>query len=488
MKPQQIHFITERPYVALGLASLTLLSACTTTAPQADLTSSLERPLPENWQSTSPEVSNSEAAPEELSDWWHRFGDPELDRLIEIALAQNTDTQAALSTIRRSRAARGVTEGGFWPSLTGGVGAGSSHSEGLDGNTSSSSENFSASLDASWEIDLFGQQRSGLTAADANLASTVELYGNARVSLAAEVANTYISLLALDAQEERFIASLFLREKNLQIAQWQEQSGEGDQLSVAQLTTDIEQTRSSLPDISQNITETLNSLAVLTGQTPQELRSFLDQADELPSFPARISVGIPAETLKQRPDISASLYQLTAAEAELTGAKRSRLPSLRLSGSISLAEGDASDLFDPQQLLSNIAASLSAPIWQAGAITNQIKIEEEDLTQAYLSFERTVLEALSEVENALSAIQNRSEKLNALQRAEVSAKQSAQLAQQQYDAGEVDLLTLLDAQRSELSTQISRISTQADTLTAHIQLYKALGGGWNPSNDLPEAL
>lgn len=484
MKPPRRLSEFERPFIALGLASLTLLSGCTTSNLKSDLNASLERPLPLTWQSKE----TSPAAAENLQSWWQRFGDPQLERLIEIALEQNTDTRTALSAIRRARAIRGVTASGFWPSLTSAVTAGSSHSTGLDGNPSSSAESSTASLDASWEIDLFGQQRSELSAADATLASTVNLYADARVSLAAEVATTYIKLLSLEAQKERVLTNLTLREKNLEIAQWKEKAGEGTHLHVTQLTTEVEQTRSSLPDYAQNITETLNSLAVLTGQTLEELRNSIHHPDDLPAFPATIAVGIPAETLKQRPDINASLHQLMAAEASVNGAKRSRFPSLSLTGSIGLGEDDLSELFDPQELLSNIVASLSAPIWRSGAITSQIRVEEEDLTQAYLTFERTVLEALAEIEDALSSVHNRSDKFTSLELAQTAAENSARLAQQQYDAGEVDLLTLIDAQRSELDIQISRISTQADTLIAHIQLYKALGGGWNQSNDLTEDL
>jgi outer membrane protein TolC len=155
-----------------------------------------------------------------------------------------------------------------------------------------------------------------------------------------------------------------------------------------------------------------------------------------------------------------------------------------LRGSIGIEAFKAGDLFDPEQLIANAIASLSAPIWDAGRISRNIEIQTENLTQAYLNYERSVLVALTEVENALSGIDNLNSELAILERASAAARRATQLAQLQYESGETDLLTVLDTQRTELGLDQNRISTQAEVLQAHVELYKALGGGWS----VPSAL
>ena len=218
---------------------------------------------------------------------------------------------------------------------------------------------------------------------------------------------------------------------------------------------------------------------MLTGRMPQSLQVQLQQFEQFPAVPASIAVGIPAETMRQRPDIRAAENAILAAQSQLTAAERSRLPSLTLSGSIGVDALTAGDFIDPQFIISRLAAGLSAPIWNAGQISRNIKVQAEVLEQAYLRYESSVLAALSEVENALSAIGKRNQQLLTLERAAKAAKQAAELAQMQYEAGEADLLTVLDAQRTELSLEQTRISTHAQVLNAHVQLYKSLGGGWS---------
>ncbi|MDQ8182144.1 efflux transporter outer membrane subunit [Pelagicoccus sp. SDUM812005] len=453
------------------------LSACATTTSILQSQADFDAELPSAWQNAT--ETDASLDTESLSQWWELFGDPQLESLVEDALANNPDIRSALSAIRMARAERGLEQADLWPSLTASASASNAHTKDRVNDSSTDVESYTAGLDASWEIDLFGKQRQYLNAADAELAAAADDYRQVQVSLAAEVAATYLSLCSYEAQLEVVRSSLDTREVTLQIAQWQEQVGEGDALSTQQSIASAEQARSQIPDLEQSIAETRNSLALLTGRTPPSLLDQLELPATFPQAPASIAVGIPAETLRQRPDVRSAENAILAAQSRLDATELSRFPSLKLSGSIGVDALSAEDLIDPQRILSGLVAGLSAPIWNAGSISRTIEIQREALTQSYLDYERSVLAALSEVENALSSIKKRNQQLDTLERASEAAQESVVLAQMQYEAGEVDALTVLDAQRTELSLQQSRIATQAQALAAHVQLYKSLGGGWS---------
>jgi NodT family efflux transporter outer membrane factor (OMF) lipoprotein len=461
--------------------SLGFLSGCATTSTSFEPKLDFDNNLPDSWQNAkaATETLDSDA----LSQWWLRFGDPQLEALIEDALQNNPDIRSALSAIRQARAERGLESAELWPELSASASGSGSQTHDIDANNSSSSDNYDASLDASWEVDLFGQQQLYVDAADADLAESVEDYHQAQVSLAAEVAADYLSLCSYQAQLEIVKKSLATRKSTQEIVQWQESAGEGDALDTQQSIASTEQVRAQIPDLEQSIQETRNSLAVLSGRTPAALEQALKQPTTFPSAPASIAIGIPADTLRQRPDIRAIENTIVAAQARLTAEELSRLPSLNLNGSIGLEALSTGDLLDPQYIIASLAASLSAPIWDADRISRNIEVKAEQLQQAYLDYEAGVLNALGEVEDALSSIDKRNQQLASLQNATNAAQRAAELAQLQYEAGEVDLLTVLDAQRTELSLEQSRTTTQAEALSAYVQLYKALGGGWDTSTD-----
>jgi NodT family efflux transporter outer membrane factor (OMF) lipoprotein len=455
---------------------LGFLSACATT-PSLEQKTAFDASLPTAWQNTT----NQQVAldTEALSQWWSRFGDPQMESLIAQALQNNPDMRSALSAIRQARAERGLESAALWPTFSASVLGSGTRTSDLKNSSSSHSDNYQAAIDASWEVDLFGQQQQLVNAADAALAATTEDYHQAQVSLAAEVASTYLTLSAFETQLNIVQKNLATRESTLEIVQWQETAGEGDALSTQQSIASAEQARAQLPDLEQSIEETRNSLAILTGRTPATLKAQLKQPANFPSAPQSIAVGIPTETLRQRPDIRAIEMSILAAQSRLTAAERSSLPSLNLNGSIGVDALNAGDLVDPQYVVANLVAGLSAPIWDAGRISQNIEVQTEQVLQSYLDYESAVLTALAEVENALSAISNRDQQLDTLQRATAAAQKSTELAQLQYEAGEVDLLTVLDTQRTELNLKQSLTTTQAQALNAHVQLYKSLGGGWS---------
>lgn len=456
---------------------LLLISACATTSSISDTRADFDATLPTNWQNETEPTGAFDAT--ELSHWWSRFNDPQMEALITEALEHNTDSRITLSNIRKARAERGLEEAGLWPTLNGNTSVSSANTRDRHANTSSSSEIYSAGIDASWEVDLFGKQQQYLLASDAELSAAAEDYYQVQVSLAAEVASTYLELCSYEARLSIVQQNLSNREETLKITQWQQDAGEGDAMSTQQSISSVEQARAQIPELEQSIVETRNSLAILTARTPESFTTLAPSAASFPQAPESIVIGIPADTLRQRPDIRATELRIEAATANLSATERSRLPSLNLSGSIGVEALSSGDILDPQHIISNIVAGLSAPIWDAGRISRNIEIEQEKLTQAYLSYEDSVLNALAEVENALSAIQTGNTQLATLKKAAEAAHQASELAQLQYSVGETDLLTVLVTQQTELVVKESLATTESQALNAHVQLYKSLGGAWS---------
>lgn len=433
-------------------------------------------PPPARWQNSKSQTTRLDIA--SLTRWWQRFHDPVLNELVEGALKTSPDLRTALSKIEESRARRGVERAALFPTLNAGV-SGQTSRRDTDGSPVTSDENYSADLDMSWELDLFGKQRQLVKAASADLAQASENYYAAQVTLTADLAEAYVNLRQAEAQLAVAEDSVKTRSETTQITTWKEQAGNASALDRLQSETTLEQARAAIPTLKRTIGQTRNQIALLSGKTPGALDTLLAKRRPIPSVPAKLALGIPAETLRQRPDVRAAERGIEAAIARTTSAERERLPSLSLSGSLGLEALKAGRLFTPETVAANVLGQLSAPIFDAGRIRSNIAIQSAQERQAFIAYESTVLTSLSEVENALIAVQRNSERLAVLQRAVVTAREAATLARQQYEAGQVDLLVVLEAQRTLLSVEDQRVSTQGDEILSHIQLYKALGGGWS---------
>jgi multidrug efflux system outer membrane protein len=270
------------------------------------------------------------------------------------------------------------------------------------------------------------------------------------------------------------------REETSQLATWRTQAGEADSLESSQALSSLEQARAAVPSVQQTISQTRNLLALLAGKAPGSLDGTLNAGKKAIPDPARsLAVGIPADTLRQRPDVRLAGYQLLAAAADVRAADAERYPSLNLTGSLGLNTLSSGKLFNPETASTGIIVGLTGPIFDAGRIRATIDAQSAVEDQAFQTYRATVLTALSEVENSLIACRRTTERLATLEKATAAASEAAGLAQQSYQAGETDILTVLDAQRSLLGLESNLFSARADRTNSYIQLYKALGGGWS---------
>lgn len=455
------------------------LTACATVGP--DYTQpALALPAGWNRQGQPAEQGVNAAATGDLSRWWQRFNDPLLSQLVEQALVASPDLRSARARVREARARAAVASAGLYPGVTASGSARRSNSSEESG-SGATHDLFSAGFDATWELDLFGGIRRGVEAAEADLESSVARLQDALVSLVAEVATNYVEVRSLQIRLDIARDNLASQSETLQLTEWRAQAGLVSSQDVEQARSNREQTRSQIPSLETGLAEAEYRMDILLGTSPGTLHERLATSGALPSVPGQIAVGIPADTLRQRPDIRAAERTLAAETARVGVAEAQRYPSFTLSGSIGLEALTLGSLGNSGAATSSLLAGITAPLFDAGRLRNQVAIQNALREQALITYEKTVLTALQEVENALVGIVRNRERVEALTSATESANRAEEMARQRYSAGLIDFQSVLDTQRSVRTIEDSLATSRSDGVLALIRLYKALGGGWSPS-------
>lgn len=451
------------------LALVVLLSGCASLSPQA--TALPQTQVPVAWSSggTAPTAATS------LAQWWQRFDDPLLTRLVTQALQANTTVRSAQAALQQARALRDVSSANLLPRLNA---AGSAQRSKSGGNEAGNL--FKAGFDASWEPDVFGARRSALNASEADARAAQASLAEAQVSIAAEVAVTYIELRGLQARLAIARNNLASQSETQQITDWRVQAGLASSLDLEQARAASAQTSAQIPTLETGATQAQYSLAVLTGQAPGTLQALLTAAGPMPQAPGALALSLPADTLRQRPDLRAAEQRVSAALARVSQADAARYPGFQISGSLGLNALSLGSLASGT-VASALLASISVPLLDGGAARAQVRAQEAALEQTRVAYEATVLTALKDVEDALVALQGDRERLARLQIAADAAGNAELLARQRYASGLIDFRTVLETQRTLLSTQDSVENTRASLSADHVRLYKALGGGWTPA-------
>lgn len=438
------------------------------------------------WSTTVQGVTTSDTG--DLSRWWERLGDATLTELIDRAVADSPTIHIAQARLRQSRAQREQAAAALWPTVSAGGSAATQRSGNRvfseDGSSTvtrnSMTGSYGASIDASWEPDIFGGTRRGIDAASADLlASEATLHG-AHVSLAAEVAVTYGELRALQARLDIARRNEQSQAETLELTAFREQAGLVGSLDVEQARASVEQTRAQIPSLEASIAQATYRLATLAGAEPGSLTARLSAPAPLPAVPDSVAVAIPAETLRQRPDVRAAEQTIVAETARLDQSRRQQYPRFSLSGTVGLQVLTGA-VSGGTTTMASLAANAMQTLFDHGRIRQQIAIQSAIQEQAVASYEATVLTALEEVENSLVSMEMARVRLQSLVAARAAAETAALLARSQYSAGLTDFQTVLITERSILTLQESVAMTEGDRLTALIQLYKALGGGWSPA-------
>ena len=450
-----------------ALLSATLLAGCAT-GPDYRAPSTAELAIPAEHAVAGAGQPLDER---QLARWWSRFNDPMLEEVIDKALAGNLDLAQGRARLVQAREAAVQAGAAYWPTASASVDGGRNfRSTGTD-NTS-----FSLGANASWEFDLFGGIGRSVEAARAEAQGVAYDLAAVRVAIIAETATNYIQLRL--AQEQLGIAreALVVQDDNLQIAGWRVMAGLASSLDEEQARTQRAQTAASIPGLEQASRNALARIAVLTGQAPGEATRLLETASPIPAAPAAIAAGFPADTLRQRPDVRAAERSLAAQTARIGVARSALLPALSINGNIgtnALRLGNLGDV-----ITGGLFAGLSQLIFDGGARASRVRAQRAGADGAFSAYQQSVLSALQDIDNGLAANEATAERLRQSAIALDAAGNSAILARMQYRSGLTDFRTLLEAERSLLSSRNSEAASRADRTLAAVQLYRALGGGW----------
>jgi len=418
----------------------------------------------------TPEAQGAELT---QATWWSDFHDPLLTELTTRAMQANPSILSAQAALQQARALRDVKLAANRPNLT--------VSGGVQRNTADGTEAsviFRGGLDASWELDVFGANKSAVANSEADLLAARASLRDVQLSMTAEVALAYIQLRGLQAQLDIAQHNLGSQQETLQITRWREQAGLVTSLEVEQSQTAVAQTAAQLPALQSSMAKTNHSLAVLTGQRPHELDTLLMSARPIPQVATQLADVIPADSLRQRADVRAAEARITAAMASVDAAEAARLPKFKLGGSVGLTALTLAGFSNGSALATQILASVSVPLLDGGASKAKVRAEQAVLAQTRANYQNTLLTALKEVEDALIALHHDRERLGFLQQAASAADNAALLALNRYNSGLIDFQTVLQTQRTLLGAQDSVASLQADLSSGHVRLIKAMGGGW----------
>lgn len=452
----------------LGLALL--LQGCAHRAPVAS-----EAPgaaLPVAWNAPLPAGVAVLPQADDLARWWERFGDPQLSALVAQALQAHPSALSAQAALRQARAQARVQAAGMLPDVSLSGSAQRSRSGGQTGNS------FQVGLDAGWEPDLFGRLDAGVQASQADARAAQASLEQVHVSLSAEVALQYISLRSLQQRLAIAQRNLETQQQTLQITDWRVQAGLATSLVAEQARAAAEQTAAQVPQLQASLAQARHALAVLIGQAPAALDAALAAPQAVPQPSQALALDIPADTLRQRPDVRVAQERVQAALARVSQADAARYPSLRLSGSLGLRALTLGAMGDSASLVHSLLGSVAVPLFDGGATQAQVQVQQAALEQARQAYQLAVLTALKEVEDALVALQGEAARLAHLQQAAQAAGNAALLAQQRYASGLIDFASVLETQRTQLATQDALATSQANLGSNHVRLFKALGGGW----------
>lgn len=420
--------------------------------------------------------------------WWSLFADPVLDRLIDEALEHNADARIAAARVLEARAMARLADSDLYPTVSAGfTGKRTKSSEVASfplGSRPRIQNNHNATLDVSYELDLWGKYRRASEAAQADLFAAESARETVRLSLIAQVAQQYFALLAADAQVAVAQRTLASRDETLALFRKRQEAGALSEYLLHQAVAEQAATRSQLAGLQQAQDRAESALALLLGRSPRDVMEIAVERGAPPAVADLvIPAGLPSDLLLRRPDLREAEQQLIAANARIGSARAEYFPSLGLTGYLGSESTAFSKLFSGPASTFMFAASLTQPIWNAGRIAANVEVTEARRDQALSRYQQAVASAFKDVRDALAAQNAARETLDAeATRAEALEKALGQ-AQLRFDAGIASRLDVLDVERNLLTAELARIDSERARKSALADVFKALGGGWTVPNE-----
>lgn len=474
--------------MAIALASL--LAACTT--PIGPDFVRPNSPVVKQWLETnSPEASSqsgltARSAP--VVKWWETFNDPTLNRLIADAYAQNLSLQIAGARVLQARAQLGIAFGELYPQsqaiggstnqrrISQNLGPIADIEEIVDLDTDFATSQ--AGFDATWELDVWGAQRRGTQSASANLAAQVANYDDALVTLTGDVAAVYINIRAL--QEALRIArrNITLQQESADLTKLRFDNGVTTELDVQEATTLLNNTKALVPEIESDLQQAKNALAVLLAKPPSQMSALVGNSGRIPSARSRVSVGLPAELLRRRPDVRAAELEAAAQSAQVGIALADLYPQFILSGAIGVQASASRDLFSPASRTGLASAGVVWNVFNYGRIKNNVRAQDAAFQALVANYQNTVIVAYAEVENAMVAYSQSRKQVGFFEQSVTASRKASEIAISQYRDGISDYSRVLNTQRALLRAEADLVDARSQVSANLVAIYKGLGGGW----------
>ena len=465
---------------AAGLAAgILALAGCTTPA------SDTRKPVPPKLDAAfanGRQANVTDAAAPAGTEWWRGFHDSTLDGLVAQSLRSNQDLRVALAHIQETRALYGVAVLSAFPIITANGGytralASEAVQPGMSHDQRTSSL-YNAGFDATWELDFFGRVRAGITAADAEIALTEANLHDVQITLAAEVARNYFDLRGNQRRLAIARQNAENQRETLAMTDAKLQAGSATEFDVTRARTQLNNTLAIIPPLEAAIQRTIHRLGVLTGQPPTALTATLAPPAPQPATPELVAIGDPAALLRRRPDIRAAEAALAATNALVDMSVADLFPKVTFNGTLGVQAGQFPDLGRGGATTYAFGPHLSWAALDLERVRERVRAANAHADAELARYEKTVLTALEETENALVDFDRERIRCHYLAIAAHNAETSVVLARQRYEGGISDFLTVLDAERSQLVIQEELATSETRTDTNLVALYKALGGGW----------
>ena len=456
--------------------------------------------IPAGWSAAASPSSPSRPTTAEPADaaWWAGFGDPELTSLIARADSANLDLQQTAQRIAEARAQRDIQVAGAYPSLNGNTSWQSTRlsettptgrlftsvgKSGLPVTAPFAIPNpygqYQLGFDASWEVDLFGGVRRGIEAANASVQASLEDSHDARLSLMAEVARGYIDLRGAQLKRQVTQDSIRTESELLELARQRRGAGLNSDIDVSRAAAQVTAAQAQLPQLDRQIAADINTLSRLADREPGALKAELESARPVPPVPPQVPVGLPADLARRRPDIRAAEARLHAATAQVGVATADLYPKLTLSASGGYQSESINQLLNWASGFYQAGPRVDLPIFDAGRRRANVRLQDARAREAAVSYASTVLSALHDADNALTAYDTEQTRRGSLEATVAQNQVAVDLAQERYRAGVGSFLDVLDAERSLQQDQLTLADSTTAVSTDLVALYKALGGGWD---------
>jgi multidrug efflux system outer membrane protein len=442
-----------------------------------------ETDLPTGWAVSAAGMPAAPVGAGVDSSWWHAFNDPSLNGLVDEALQHNADLSLAAARVAEARAVLNLRDAERYPLLSGQASGARARGSAEIAQPGGGGiyNNFGISAVLNYEVDLWGRLARASEAARAQLLAGVASRDAVRLAVAADVTAGYFNLRALDQQLAIAERTVQTREGSYRFQESRYRNGAISQLVFRQAESELAAARAELPALRQQRTLQINALSVLLGRTPREIVQRTISGgrpiDDLPAMP-EVPMGLPSALLERRPDIRAAEEQLRAANAEIGIARAAYFPTLSLTGLFGSQSEELSNLFNGPAKSWQFGGNLAGPLIDFGRTRANVRAAEARRQQALVNYQQTVRIAFREVLDALESRSATSERLVAQEQQVTALRETARLAQRRFDEGYSDYLEVLDAQRSLFTVELARVTTQQQRLRALVDLYKALGGGW----------